>query len=135
MAELAAARPDVPATIAALKEDDGPELQVHGSGDLMQTLMRHDLVDEFRWFPVSFLLGPQAELFGEGAMPAGLELVESETLRGTAVPARWTGRRGQGRDPGGARRNWTVTEGRGAGRPTQEVAMRHTVCSSAATSA
>ena len=33
--------------IAALKQNDGPELQVHGSGDLIQTLLRHNLVDEF----------------------------------------------------------------------------------------
>jgi dihydrofolate reductase len=41
--------------IAALKKEDGPELQVHGSGDLIQTLLRHNLVDQYRlWvFPCS----------------------------------------------------------------------------------
>src|SRR5688572_7180321 len=34
--------------VAALKREDGPELQVHGSGDLIQTLLRHNLVDQFR---------------------------------------------------------------------------------------
>jgi len=81
--------PDVPAAIAALKEDDGPELQVHGSGDLMQTLMRHDLVDEFRVFTFPVILGPGKRLFGEGAMPAGLELVEGETLTTGVVFARY----------------------------------------------
>ena len=34
--------------VAALKQEEGPELQVHGSGNLVQTLLRHQLVDEFR---------------------------------------------------------------------------------------
>jgi dihydrofolate reductase len=40
--------PDVPEGIRALKAEDGPELQVHGSADLIQTLLEHGLVDEFR---------------------------------------------------------------------------------------
>lgn len=60
---------DLPAAIQRLKSLPGKELQVHGSGTLVQTLLRHRLVDELRlwWFPV--LLGDGKRLFGEG-MPA-----------------------------------------------------------------
>jgi dihydrofolate reductase len=71
--------PDVPAAIAALKEGDGPVLQVHGSADLLQTLIGHDLIDEFQIFTFPVVLGTGKRLFGEGTTPAGLELVESET--------------------------------------------------------
>jgi dihydrofolate reductase len=71
---------DVAEQVAKLKEEDGPEIQVHGSGDLMQTLLEHDLVDEFRlwFFPV--VLGSGKRLFAEGAIPAGLKLVDSKTF-------------------------------------------------------
>jgi dihydrofolate reductase len=64
--------------IAALKAQDGPELQVHGSWDLIQTLLRSNLIDEYRlwFFPV--VVGSGKRLFGEGAMPAGLKLVTSQ---------------------------------------------------------
>lgn len=62
---------DVPAQIAKLKAEDGPEIQVHGSWGLIQTLLRENLVDEFRlWiFPVA--LGTGKRLFGEGTVPTG----------------------------------------------------------------
>jgi len=70
---------DVAAKIAQLKKDDGPEIQVHGSGNLIQTLLKNDLVDEFwlKTFPVA--LGSGKRLFAEGTMPAGLTLKESRT--------------------------------------------------------
>lgn len=70
--------------VAALKQEDGPELQVHGSGNLIQTLLRHNLVDEYRlwFFPV--LLGSGKRLFGEGTLPSGLRLVDS-TVSTTGV--------------------------------------------------
>jgi dihydrofolate reductase len=69
---------DVPEAIRALKAQDGPELQVHGSADLLQTLIAHDLVDEFRVWTFPVVLGTGKRLFGDGTVPSGLELVRGE---------------------------------------------------------
>lgn len=69
---------DVAASVAAIKAQDGPDLMVQGSADLIQTLLRHDLVDEFRVWTFPVLVGPGKRLFGDGAVPAGLELVSSQ---------------------------------------------------------
>jgi dihydrofolate reductase len=68
---------DVVAKIKQLKNEGGPEIQVHGSGNLIQTLLKNDLVDEFwlKAFPVA--LGSGKRLFAEGTMPAGFTLIES----------------------------------------------------------
>jgi dihydrofolate reductase len=68
---------DVGEEINKLKQQEGPEIQVHGSSNLIQTLLKHDLVDEFwlKIFPVT--LGKGKRLFGEGTMPASFTLVES----------------------------------------------------------
>jgi dihydrofolate reductase len=68
---------DVVEQVRELKQQDGPELQVHGSGNFIQTLMKHDLVDEFwlKIFPVT--LGMGQRLFETGTMPASYSLVES----------------------------------------------------------
>jgi dihydrofolate reductase len=63
--------------IEALKSEDGPELQVHGSGDLVQTLLRHHLVDEFRLWSFPVVLGSGKRLFSTGTVPSGLTLVNS----------------------------------------------------------
>jgi dihydrofolate reductase len=70
---------DVGEEINKLKQQAGPELQVHGSSNLIQTLLKHDLVDEFwlKIFPVT--LGNGKRLFGEGTMPASFTLVESKS--------------------------------------------------------
>ncbi len=70
---------DVAGKIKQLKKEDGPEIQVHGSGNLIQTLLKNDLVDEFwlKTFPVA--LGSGKRLFAEGTMPAGFTLKESRT--------------------------------------------------------
>ena len=70
--------------IAALKSGDGPELQVHGSGNLIQTLMRHNLVDEYRLWIFPVVIGSGKRLFADGAVPAGLKLVDS-TVSTTGV--------------------------------------------------
>jgi dihydrofolate reductase len=67
--------------VRAIKEEDGPEIQVHGSPGLIQTLLRHDLIDEFRLWIFPLVLGSGKRFFGEGATPAGLRLVDSATTK------------------------------------------------------
>jgi dihydrofolate reductase len=68
---------DVVEQIKKRKDEDGPDLQVHGSASLIQTLLKHDLVDELwlKIFPVT--LGSGKRLFAEGTIPAAFTLVES----------------------------------------------------------
>ncbi len=68
---------DAAAGIAALKREDGPELQVHGSGNLIQTLLRHGLIDTYRLWVFPLVLGSGKRLFAEGTVPAGLRLLDS----------------------------------------------------------
>ena len=70
---------DVAQAVAGLKEQDGPDLLVQGSSDLIQTLLEHDLVDEFRIWTFPVVVGPGKRLFGQGTTPAGLELVHVST--------------------------------------------------------
>jgi dihydrofolate reductase len=69
---------DVPDYVRRLKAEDGPEIQVHGSPGLIQTLLKHELVDEYRlWiFPVVLVAGKR--FFGDGAVPAALKLIDSQ---------------------------------------------------------
>jgi len=78
---------DAVAKIKQLKAGDGPELQVHGSGNLIQTLLKHDLVDELwlKTFPV--VLGTGKRLFADGTMPAGLRVVQSSVSPSGVVVA------------------------------------------------
>ncbi|MDP3986873.1 MAG: dihydrofolate reductase family protein [Nanoarchaeota archaeon] len=69
---------DVVEEIKELKAQDGPDLQVHGSGNFIQTLLKNDLVDELwlKIFPIT--LGTGKLLFAEGAVPAGFKLSSSQ---------------------------------------------------------
>jgi dihydrofolate reductase len=78
---------DVPARVAELKERPGGELQVHGSAGLIQTLLRHELVDELRLLTFPVVLGTGKRLFGEGAVPAAMRLTESRTTSAGTVIA------------------------------------------------
>ncbi|MFZ2206002.1 MAG: dihydrofolate reductase family protein [Microgenomates group bacterium] len=66
------------AELKKLKNSNGPVLQVYGSGNLVQTLMKYDLVDEFwlKIFPIT--LGGGKRLFDKGTMPASFTLIESK---------------------------------------------------------
>ncbi len=70
---------DVVEHITRLKQEDGPDLQVHGSSQLIQTLIAHDLVDEYRLLIFPLLLGRGKRLFGDGVIPAGLRLLDAKT--------------------------------------------------------
>ena len=68
---------DLAGAVRSLKEADGPEIQVHGSWDLIQSLLEHELVDEFRVMVFPVVVGPGKRLFGDATHAAGLELVDS----------------------------------------------------------
>jgi len=70
---------DVVQEIRKLKEQDRPELQVHGSSNLIQTLLKHDLIDEFRLLIFPVVIGNGKRLFGQGTLPSGLKLIDTKT--------------------------------------------------------
>lgn len=71
---------DVVAALKTLKSEDGPDLLVQGSSDLLQTLWKNNLVDEFSVLIFPLVLGKGKKLFGDGAVPSGLKLVKAETF-------------------------------------------------------
>jgi dihydrofolate reductase len=72
---------DVAEYVATLKSEDGPEIQVHGSPGLVQTLLEHDLIDEFRLWIFPIVVGTGKRFFGAGAIPAALKLVDSKVSK------------------------------------------------------
>jgi dihydrofolate reductase len=87
-------RGDVATAVAEIKRGDGPEIQVHGSGNLIQTLLQTDLIDELRLWIFPLILGDGKRVFERGAIPRGLELVDSLTSSTGVIIA--TFRRGSG---------------------------------------
>lgn len=81
---------DIVNEIKKLKKQDGPEIQVHGSSNLIQTLLENDLIDEFRLkiFPVT--VGTGKRLFGDGTIPASFKLLESKTSTTGVIAATYT---------------------------------------------
>lgn len=83
---------DVAEGIATLKKQDGTELQVHGSGNLIQTLLRQNLVDTYHLWVFPLVIGSGKRLFSEGTIPSGLKLVDNKVsttgvVMGTYEPA------------------------------------------------
>ena len=75
---------DVAKEVSRLKgEEDGPELQVQGSSQLIQTLLAHDLIDEFRLWIFPVVVGKGKRLFGESTMTAGMTLDDTKTKMST----------------------------------------------------
>jgi dihydrofolate reductase len=70
---------DIAAEVTKLKQQPGKDLQVIGSGDLAQTLMQHDLVDEYQLMVNPIVLGSGNRLFREGSATSPLRLVDSKT--------------------------------------------------------
>ena len=68
---------DVGEKVAALKEGPGPDLHIWGSGNLLQTLMKHDVVDNFWLMIYPITLGEGKRLFAEGTIPAAFKVTES----------------------------------------------------------
>jgi dihydrofolate reductase len=76
---------DLAEGVRGLKTENGPELQVHGSGNMIQTLLAQDLVDELwlRIFPVT--LGKGKKLFAEGTIPSAFELTECKVTESGVI--------------------------------------------------
>ena len=76
---------DIAAEVSRLKDQEGPLLQVHGSWQLIQTLLAHGLVDEFRLWTFPVVVGSGKRLFGQDTAPTGLMLLKTEPSPSGAV--------------------------------------------------
>jgi len=70
---------NVVAAIKELKAGEGPNLLIQGSGDLIQTLLRNELIDEFKLMIFPVVLGGGKKLFAEGAVPAAMKLLRTQS--------------------------------------------------------
>ena len=80
---------DVVGRLTEVKSGDGPDLQVHGSSVLLQTLLKHGLIDFMQVIIMPCVLGTGKKLFGEGIAPTGMKVVEIESTSGGVVIARY----------------------------------------------
>ena len=78
---------DVPSAVRALKARYRAELQVHGSAGLAQTLLEHELVDEFHLLVFPLVLGTGKRLFASGTVPAAMKLLETRTTKSGVIIA------------------------------------------------
>jgi dihydrofolate reductase len=102
---------DVVKAVETLKKGDGPEIQVHGSASLLQTLLKADLIDEIQLMIFPVILGTGKRLF-EKVTPKGFELLDSKTASTGVIMLRFS--------RGGAIRYGTL----GAEQPTAEEMKR-----------
>ena len=70
---------DTAEKVIKIKNEPGQEIQVHGSGALIQTLLKHELIDEFLLWVFPVLLGSGKHFFSEGTVPARLKLIDTRT--------------------------------------------------------
>jgi dihydrofolate reductase len=78
---------DVADAVAALKREPSGELQVMGSGELIRTLMRHNLIDEYMLLIHPLVLGAGRRLFSDIRAPAALRLTDSKAAPSGVVIA------------------------------------------------
>jgi len=71
---------DIVAAIKALKAGEGPDLLIQGSGDLIQTLLRHGLIDEFKLVIFPVVLGGGKKLFADGSAPHSFKLMRTQSF-------------------------------------------------------
>ncbi len=76
---------NVAAAVAKMKQEFGQDILVAGSGDLVQTLMQHDLIDEYRFMVHPIILGSGKQLFREGSATKNLTHVETKTFSSGVV--------------------------------------------------
>jgi dihydrofolate reductase len=93
---------DVAAEIRTLKEQDGPDLWVHGSGNLIQTLLKHHLIDVMHIWTFPVTVGNGKRLFQEGIPPQEFKLVDSKISPNGVVIATYV--------PGGPLRTGSFVE-------------------------
>lgn len=72
-------RGDAAQKVAKLKRSEGPELHIHGSANLAQTMIKNNLIDTYRLWFFPLVLGNGKRLFADGAVPAALKLTDSKT--------------------------------------------------------
>ena len=80
---------DVVQSLKELKATDGPEILIQGSADLIQTLLVHDLIDEYHLLIFPVTLGKGKRLFGDGTSPKALKLVEQRTFPNGVMLAKY----------------------------------------------
>ena len=76
---------DIATEVSQLKKQDGPLLQVHGSWQLIQTLLAYGLIDEFRLWTFPIIVGGGKRLFAQGSVPTALKLIKTDTCPSGAV--------------------------------------------------
>ena len=76
---------DVAEEVAKLKVQEGGEIQVHGSSDLLQTLLKHNQIDTLRIWQFPVVVGTGKRLFGEGTIPGSFRLVDTQQTATGAI--------------------------------------------------